>query len=116
VNRCVFKAVEKSSVNSWITQMQWIPDCWSGDRKNQFPQVLWQIRGWNRQLTTPGAQVLHTQAHGSQRDILQFDAEDYDELHGGLWALFTWHSRDIICNWQRTSCSRENEDYRQQVN
>jgi len=25
-------------VNSWITQIiwQWIPDCWSGDRKHAF--------------------------------------------------------------------------------
>jgi len=46
---------ELFGVNSWITQMirQWIPDCWSGDRKRMSLKSA-AANSRNRQLMTPG--------------------------------------------------------------
>jgi len=53
-------------VNSWITQMirQWIPDCWSGDRKCTGPKsAAANSRNW--QLMTSGrSQMLATRNFG----------------------------------------------------
>jgi len=37
-------------VNSWIPQMirQWIPDCWSGDRKCMGPKGVANSPNWQK--------------------------------------------------------------------
>jgi len=76
-------------VNSWIVQMirQWIPDCWSGDRKCTGPKSA-ATNSWNWQLMTSGrSQMLATRnlgdwhcAHSSRWGTMELGAEDNDGL------------------------------------
>jgi len=75
-------------VNSWIAQMirQWIPDCWSGDRKRTSPESAaanaryWQLMTSGRSQTLETLQELRRLAHISRRGTMELGGEDNDGL------------------------------------
>jgi len=71
-------------VNSWIAQMirQWLPDCWSGDRKCMVPEsATANLQNW--QLMTSGrSQMLATRNFGDWQTVVceELGGEDNDGL------------------------------------
>jgi len=64
--------------NSWIVQMigQWIPDCWSGDRKSTGPKSVaansrnWQLMDDIWQIADAGDQQLWILAHSIRQGAM----------------------------------------------
>ena len=77
-------------VNNWISQMirQWIPDCWSGDRKCTGPKSAvtnsqnWQLIIW--QIADAGDQKLQRLAHRGRRVPWSLVAKTTMDCHSKL--------------------------------
>ena len=103
-------------VNSWITQMirQWIPACWSGDRKCTAPKsAVANLRNW---LTTAEAnKKMRTNAVMKWTEL---DRDDYKKLQERFCSVRCCHPDDIgvpssLCNrLDATWWSTPHEDFR----
>jgi len=86
------------AVNSWIARMirQWIPDCWSGDRKCTGPKSAalnkrnWQLMTSGRLQTLATRNFGDVMTHSSWRGTMELDGEDNNGLSQQAYGHYDW--------------------------